>query len=77
MKELQPRNNDVEMGNLLNTYANSTLMLTNNNKNIRNLTVTVEEITLTNDKVLAASRNLDTNKAHGPDGVRSFTLLTL
>ena len=31
--------------------------------------IILDEITLTNDEVIAVLRNLENNKAHGPDGV--------
>ena len=66
-------NNDVEIANTFNTYFAS--IFTHDSytdhlqKNHSKTDILLDEITLTNDEVIAVLRNLDNNKAHGPDGV--------
>ena len=66
-------NNAVEIANTFNTYFAA--IFTHDSDTYdqqQEHTVTdiiLEDITLTNDEVIAVLRNLDNNKAHSPDGV--------
>ena len=66
-------NNDVEIANTFNTYF--AFIFTHDSdtdhqqENHSKTDIILDEITLTNDEVIAVLRNLDNNKAHGPDGV--------
>ena len=66
-------NNDVEIANTFNTYFASIFThdsdTDHQQENHSKTDIIMDEITLTNDDAIAVLRNLDNNKAHGPDGV--------
>ena len=66
-------NNDVEIANTFNTYFASIFThdsdTDHQQENHSKTDIILDEITLTNDEVIAVLRNLGNNKAHGPDGV--------
>ena len=66
-------NNDVDIANIFNTYF-AFIFTQDSDEDYQqqkhlDADIILDEITLSNEVVTAVLRNLDNNKAHGPDGV--------
>ena len=71
-------NNNVDIANTFNEYFAS--IFTHDNHNYHNPEehsfidpdiIVLEDMTLTDDEVMSVLSNLNNNKAHGPDGIRT------